>query len=175
MLELSALDILGKQFSRRLRGYAPMEVHEFLSQIATSVEGLTRDRGELKQRVHRLEQELADYRERESALHEALVAAQRTAESTVAAARTESQKIIDDGHALADRLVEEANQRAQNIESLLSELRSRRREARSEMMRIVEVLEGFVRDDQKREQEERATPQLAVLQRRTASSSESSG
>ena len=175
MVELSALDILGKQFSRRLRGYAAMEVHEFLSQIATAVEGLTRDRGELRQRVHRLEQELADYRERESALHEALVAAQRTAESTVAAARTESQKVIDDGHALAERLVEEANQRAQNIETLLSELRTRRREARSELMRIVEVLEGFVRDDQKREQEERATPQLAVLQRRTASSSESSG
>ena len=175
MVELSALDILGKRFSRRLRGYATAEVHEFLSQIATAVEGLTRDRGELKQRVHRLEQELADYRERESALHEALVAAQRTAESTVAAARSEGQKVIDDGHALADRLVEEANQRAQNIESLLSELRSRRREARSEMMRIVEVLEGFVRDDQKREQDERATPQLAVLQRRAASSSESSG
>ena len=175
MAELSALDILGKQFSKRLRGYSAAEVHEFLSQIASAVEGLTRERGELKQRVHRLEQELADFRERESALHEALVAAQRTAESTVKEARTESQKIIDDGHALAERLVEEANQRAQNIESVLSELRTRRREARAELMRMVEVLEGMVRDDQKREQEERATPQLAVLQRRSGSPSESSG
>jgi cell division initiation protein len=175
MGELSALDILGKQFNKKLRGYAPIEVHEFLSQIASAVEGLTRERGELKQRVHRLEQDLADYRERESALQDALVAAQRSAESTVESARAEGQKIIEDGHTLAERLVDEANQRAQNIESVVAELRTRRREARSELKRLVEILEGMIRDDQKREQEERATPQLAVLQRRDGNSSESSG
>jgi hypothetical protein len=42
-------------------------------------------------------------------------------------------------------------------------------------MRIVEVLEGIISDDQKREQEERATPQLAVLKRRSEDSSEGSG
>ncbi len=42
-------------------------------------------------------------------------------------------------------------------------------------MRQVEILEGIVRDDQKREQEERSTPQLAVLQRRNEASSENSG
>jgi cell division initiation protein len=175
MGELSALDILGKQFNKKLRGYAPIEVHEFLSQIASAVEGLTRERGELKQRVHRLEQDLADYRERESALQDALVAAQRTAATTVESARAEGQKIIEDGHTLAERLVDEANQRAQNIESVVAELRTRRREARSELQRLVEILEGLIQDDQKREQEERATPQLAVLQRRNGNSSESSG
>ena len=57
---------------------------------------------------------------------------------------------------------------------MLSDLRGRRREARAELMRLVEILEGIVRDDQKREQEERATPQLAVLQRRPVAT-ESSG
>ncbi len=175
MAELSALDILGKQFNKRLRGYAPGEVHEFLSQLASAVEGLSRERGELKQRVHRLEQDLADFREREFALQDALVAAQKSAESTVEKARAEGQKIIEDGHTLAERLVDEANQRAQNIETLVGELRTRRREARSELMRVVEVLEGIVSDDQKREQEERATPQLAVLKRRSENSSEGSG
>jgi len=66
MSELSALDILGKQFARRFRGYAPFEVHEFLSQIASVVEALNRDRGELRQRLHRCKrtgkrhQELSD-------------------------------------------------------------------------------------------------------------------
>lgn len=175
MGELSALDILGKQFNKKLRGYSPIEVHEFLSQIASAVEGLTRERGELKQRVHRLDQDLAEYRERESALQDALVAAQKSAETTIESARAESQKIIDDGHTLAERLVDEANQRAQNIESVVGELRTRRREARSELMRLVEILEGLVHDDQKKEQDERATPQLAVLQRRNEPSSESSG
>ena len=80
MSELTALDILGKQFSRRVRGYAPFEVHEFLSQIASAMESLNRERGELKQQLHRLQQQLAEFKERESALQEALVAAQRSAE-----------------------------------------------------------------------------------------------
>ncbi len=175
MAELSALDILGKQFGRRFRGYSAFEVHDFLSQIATAMESLMRERGELRQQLHRLEQELADFRDREAALQEALVAAQRSAENTVESARIEGQKIVDEGHGLAERLIHEANQRVQNIESVGAELRNRRREARAELMRLVEVLEGIVRDDQKREQDERSTPQLAVLQRRTDSPSESSG
>jgi len=175
MSELSALDILGKQFSKRLRGYAAFEVHEFLSHIAAAMEALTKERGELKQRVHRLEQELADFRERESALQEALVAAQRSAESTIESARVEAQQIINEAQLLGDRLVREAHGRAQNIESVIAELRRSRRESRADLMRIVEVLEGVVTDDQQREQEERTTPQLAVLHKRADVSSESPG
>jgi cell division initiation protein len=175
MSELSALDILGKQFAKRLRGYAPFEVHEFLSQIAAAMEALTKERGELKQRVHRLEQELAEFRERESALQEALVAAQRSAESTLESARVEGQQIVNEGQILADRLVREAHDRAQNIESVIGELRRNRREARADLMRLVEILEGVVTDDQTREQEERVTPQLAVLHNRSDSTSESPG
>jgi cell division initiation protein len=172
MSELSALDILGKQFGKRMRGYAPFEVHEFLSQIASAMEALNRERGELKQQVHRLDQELAEFRERETALREALVSAQRSAESTIEAARVEGQQIVNEGQTLAERLVREAHERAQNIEVVISELRSRRREARADLMRLVELLEGVVRDDQKREQDERTTPQLAVLHGRTDTSSE---
>ncbi len=172
MSELSALDILGKQFGRRLRGYSPFEVHEFLSQIASAMEGLTKERGELRQRVHRLEQELADFRERESALHEALVAAQRSAESTMERAGEEAQRIVEEGQVLAERVVREAHERARKIETVIGDLRDRRREARADVMRLVELLEGLVRDDQKREHDERTTPQLAILKRRDAESSE---
>jgi len=175
MSELTALDILGKQFSRRMRGYAPFEVHEFLSQIASAMESLSRERGELKQRLHRLEQELAEFRERETALQEALVAAQRSAENTVESARAQGQRIVEEGQGLAERLIREAHGRAQNIELHIAELRNRRREARAELMRLVQLLEGMVRDDKTREDSEPATPQLAILKTHTEASSESSG
>jgi cell division initiation protein len=175
MSELSALDILGKQFTRRVRGYAPSEVHEFLSQIASAMETLSRERGELKQQLHRMQQELAEFRERETALQEALVAAQRSAESTMEAARAEGQRIVEEGQGLAERLIREAHGRAQNIEVHIAELRNRRREARAELMRIVQLLEGVVRDDKTREQKEPATPQLAILKTHAGTSSENSG
>jgi DivIVA domain-containing protein len=166
MSELTALDILGTTFAKRLNGYAPDQVHEFLTEIANTVEGIVRERGELRQRVHHLEQELAAFRDRERALQDALVAAQRSAESTVSSARTEGQRIVDEGQQLADRLVEDAHARVQKIELVISELRARRREVRADLVRMAEMLQGIVRDDQQKEGEERSTPQLAVLQRR---------
>jgi cell division initiation protein len=175
MSELSPLDILGKKFAVKFRGYPANEVHEYLTEIASGMETLMRERGELRQQVHRLETELATFKERESALHEALVAAQRMAESTVEAARDEGQRIIEDGHGLADRLVQEANERSRMIDNVIQQLRERRRDARSELIRLVELLQGLIDDDRSREQEERTTPRLAILTRKTENTGEKPG
>lgn len=172
MNELTPLDILGKTFPKRLHGYDAQTIHEFLSQVASTVEELMRNRGELRQQVRRLEVELASYKERESALQDALVAAQRSAEGTVKASRTEGQRIIEEAQALGERFIAEANQRAQNIETVIADLRGRRREVRAELMRLVELLQGMVRDDQQLEREEPPTPRLALLKRRKEASSE---
>ena len=119
MSEFAPMDILGKKFAKRLTGYAPIEVHDYLSDLARAVEELLRERGELRQRLHNLEQELRAFRERESALKEALVAAQRSAETTIEVARAEGQRIVAEGHGLAERLVAEADERVQNMERVL--------------------------------------------------------
>jgi len=175
MSELSPLDILGKKFTVKWRGYPANEVHEYLTEIAGTMEGLMRERGELRQQIHRLESELTSFREREKALHEALVAAQRSAESTIESARDEGQRIIEDGHGLADRLVEEANERARKIDDVIQQLRERRRDTRSELIRLVEILQGLIEDDRAREAEERITPQLALLSPKTESTGEGQG
>ena len=94
MSEFAPMDILGKKFTKKLHGYAELEVHEYLTELARVMEGLLRERGELRQRVHHMEQELSGFRERESALKEALVAAQRSAETTIEVARVEGQRIV---------------------------------------------------------------------------------
>jgi len=175
MSDFAPMDILGKRFSKKMNGYAPMEVHEYLTDLARVVEEMLRERGELRQRVHHVEQELKAFRERETALKEALVAAQRSAETTIEVARAEGQRIVSEGHGLAERLVSEANDRVQNIERVISDLRIRRREIRAELNRMVELIEGLVQDDQSREREERATPQLASFQRRAQDASENKG
>jgi len=173
MSEFAPMDILGKRFTKRLRGYSELEVHDYLTDLARVIESLLRERGELKQHVHHMEHELTAFRERESALKEALVAAQRSAETTIEVARVEGQRIVDEGHGLSDRLIDEANKRVQNIEMVISDMRNRRREIRAELMRMVELLQGLVEDDQQREQGERSTPQLASFQRPSRQSTDS--
>ena len=48
MSELSPLDILGKKFKVTFRGYPINEVHEYMAEIAGAMEGLMRERGELR-------------------------------------------------------------------------------------------------------------------------------
>lgn len=165
MAELTPLDILGAEFNRGIRGYDTDAVRNFLQQVAGSMEELLRERGELRQNLHRMEQELSSFRGREEALQNALVAAEKTAERTVENAQSEGQRIVEEGHSLADRLVEEAHHRAQNIDYAIADLRSRRREVRAELMRLVELLQGMIRDDQQLEQNVRTSPQIALLHR----------
>ena len=172
MSDFTPMDILGKRFSMQFRGYSEMEVHDYLTELAKVIEGLLRERGELRQHVHHMEQELGAFRERETALKEALVAAQRSAETTIEVARAEGQRIVNEGHGLSDRLVEEANNRVQNIETVIRDLRNRRREVRAELNRMVELLQGLIDDDRQREGGEQATPQLATFQRPPQESSD---
>ena len=165
MSEFAPMDILGKKFNKRFHGYSEMEVHDYLTELARVIEGLLRERGELRQHVHHMDQELNAFRERETALKEALVAAQRSAETTIEVARVEGQRIVDEGQRLSDRLVDEANDRVQNIETVIGDLRNRRREVRAELNRMVELLQGLIDDDQQRERGERSAPQIASFQR----------
>lgn len=166
MSELTPLDIIGAEFPRAMRGYDPAAVRAFLQQLAGAMEELLRERGEFRQNLHKMSKQLQEFRSREKALQDALVAAQRTAESTLDNAQSEAQHLIQEGHNLADRLVDEAYDRARNIEAAISELRSRRREVRAELMRMTELLQGLIRDDQQLEKDERATPQITVMHRR---------
>ena len=165
MSEFAPMDILGKKFTKRFHGYSAMEVHDYLTELARVIEGLLRERGELRQNVHHMDQELNAFRQRESALKEALVAAQRSAETTIEVARVEGQRIVDEGQRLSDRLIDEANDRVQNIETVMGDLRNRRREIRAELNRMVELLRGLIDDDQQRERGDRSAPQLASFQR----------
>jgi cell division initiation protein len=183
MSELSPLDILGTTFSRRLHGYDPQEVHDFLSQIANQMEGLVRELRESRHAVHKLERESAYLQQQQRSVQQALLSAQESAEKTVQraegeaeqivarahdhleSARVEGQRIIDEAQGIADTIVEEATSRVRSLETLIRELRHQRREARSELLRLVETIDGVVRDDQRQEQEAPEPASLTVLRR----------
>ncbi len=166
MDRLTPLEIQRATFDRRWRGLNPEAVRSFLGEIAEQLEEEARMRGELRAQVARLTQEVEEYRERAAAVNEALVAAQRTADATVARAEAEAQRVIADAEALADRVVDDAARRAENSELVIGQLRSRRRAARADLKRLAEVVGGEVRDDEAAEQRESVEPTVSFLRRR---------
>lgn len=166
MNRLTPLEIQRASFPRRLLGLDPKAVHELLSALAEMVEEDSRVRGELKAHVARLTREVDEYRLRADALNDALLTAQKSAEATVAKAEADGQRIVTEAQALADRILEEATRRAENVEVLISQLRARRRAARGELRRLMEVLDGVARDDEASEQRDADGPTVAVLRPR---------
>jgi cell division initiation protein len=166
MNRLTPLEIQRATFPRRFRGLDPEAVRQFLSELAEAEEEDARARGELKVQVARLTEELEEYRGRSEALNEALVAAQKTAEATVAKAELEAHRIVAEAQALADRVIEEATRRAENIELVISQMRMRRRSARSDVRRLAELLEGLAKDDETDEERDVQTSTVALLRPR---------
>lgn len=166
MTRLTPLEIQRATFQRRLQGLDPEAVRTFLSQVAEQVEEDARQRGELRAQIAKLTREVDEYRKRTDALNEALVAAQQSAEQTLAKAEAEAQRVVADAQALADRVVEEATRRAETLETLATQLRSRRRLARADLKRLAEVLAGIVADDEAAEERETEVSTLSVLRPR---------
>ncbi|NWG01219.1 MAG: DivIVA domain-containing protein [Thermoanaerobaculaceae bacterium] len=166
MTRLTPLEIQRASFPRRLQGLDPEAVRTFLSQVAEQVEEDARQRGELRAQIAKLTREVDEYRQRVDAVNEALVAAQHSAEQTLAKAEAEAQRIIAEAQTLADRLVEEATRRTETLEQVVAQLRTHRRTARADLKRLAEILAGVIADDEAAEQREGDVSKLSVLRPR---------
>jgi len=166
MARLTPLEIQRCSFSRSLHGYKPEEVNAFLERIAEQVEEDARERGELKVQIARLKAELEDYREKADAVRAAMVAAERTAEATIARAEAEANRIIADAQAIAERVLDEATRRAETIELVIGQLRQQRRAARADLRRLADLLTGTARDDEAAEERESERASVALLRPR---------
>jgi len=107
---LTPLDIRKQEFRKSLRGYDTLGVDDFRMRVADALERSIRDRQVLEERVTALSEQLRVFRERETAMNEALVAAQQLRQETRAAAEREGEAIV-----------REAELRAKEVETRMGE------------------------------------------------------
>jgi cell division initiation protein len=86
------------KLGRALFGYKRDETEQLLEGVADSFEDVWRDRGELTDKVHELENRLAEFTQRDQLLSAALVAAERAAAEARETARREAELIINEAH-----------------------------------------------------------------------------
>ena len=125
-MRITPLDIQQQRFGARLRGLDKAEVDAFLHLIAAELETLNRENGELKedQRHHR--RLVEEYREREEALKETMITAQRVTEEITKAAKKEADIIIGRAELEAERIVEHAQGRLTEVLGEIAELKRQR-------------------------------------------------
>lgn len=141
-MRLTPLDIQQRQFSPRFRGIDPHEVRQFLELCADEMEELVRETIALKEEIRARDAIIADTRDRERALQEALISAQRLAEEMKSQARKEAEIIVSEAELQGERIVQDAHDRRSD---LLNELADLRRQTASLQVELRATLESHLR------------------------------
>ena len=128
MIDLTPLEVRQKKgdFRRAFRGYDAELVNDFLDLVADRREELVQQNLALTDRVATLEEELEDYKGKEAALSDALMAAQRLREDARKHAEKESDLMIREARAEAEEARQRAAKSLAREEETLRQVRARR-------------------------------------------------
>ncbi len=135
---LTPLDIRRYDFGSALRGYDRVRVDHFREQAANEVERLVRQCQTLEGKAQGFHEQLRAFRERDKAINEALVSAQQLRAEVREQAERESQLIIREANAEAERIVAAARNDTQRIEYELEALVRQRRTFLAQLRHMVE-------------------------------------
>ena len=102
---LKPMDIHNKEFKKAVRGYDTEEVDEFLDEIIVDFEKMQRELDLLRNQLSTYSENMSSYKERESALNNALITAQQFADSVKGEAELTAQKIVNDAQEQAKAIV----------------------------------------------------------------------
>jgi len=170
MSRLTPLEIQKHEFTRKWKGFDPVEVESFLSIIAEEMEELARANAEFETRVRRLEDENEEHRERERILKETLLAAQRASEDIRSAAQRQAEMVVREAHDASERMTHNALQRSAEIEKAIHELKIQRANFRLQLQKMLELFQHVLDFD--KEEDEKDKP-MSYLTRQTGKAEKS--
>lgn len=137
-MNITPLDITQKQFRKVFRGLDPEEVEAFLALVAVEFEALVKETLALREDNQRKAEDIAEFRSRERALQETLVAAQKASEEIREAARKEAEITISDAELQAEKIVQAAHSRFLRIVDDINELKRQRLQFETNVRTLVE-------------------------------------
>lgn len=125
-MRLSPLDIQQMVFKSRWRGYDRSEVDRFLEAVAQAMSELTQDNASLRDRLSKVDAELAELRKSELALNRTLLSTQSMADELKQAAQRDANLIKREAELKAAETLREAQGELAAIQRELAELRKQR-------------------------------------------------
>jgi cell division initiation protein len=136
-MRMTPIDVQQQQFGKTLRGYDRREVQRFLDLVAAQLGELNKENIELKSDVRRLEHELAEHRDREETLREAMLTAQRAIDEIREQAKKEAQLVVTEAEVRAEKILHSAHARVTKLIDEINELKRQR-------VRAIEELRGVL-------------------------------
>ena len=132
---LTVNDIRDVKFRKtNIGGYKAEDVDNFLDEVQDSYEKLQRENLNLTQKIKILADRVSQYRKDEDSVRDALVGAQKLANSKLAKAKAEAANIIEKAQKEADSILKNANSDIKNQKETLVNLKKAVRDFRSDIL-----------------------------------------
>jgi len=157
-MKVTPLDLRQAQFRSKLRGFDPDEVTPFLADAATELEQALKEIDRLRQDAIRNESVLDEFRERENALRNTLLTAQRLADQIKENAEVEAKTILREAESRADLILQKAQGRLTELDRDINEMRLRRRDVEGSLEQSIASLTyalEFMRTQDQAERDEK--------------------
>jgi len=181
-MTLSPLDIQNKSFEKKMRGYAPDDVDDFLDQVVRDYEDLNQKNYDLEKILKHANEKLEYFNELKDALNQSIIVAQDTAdkvkhnasneadvilksakqgaEKQTAAAQESARQIVDGAKMKAREILNRAVHDAKVLSEDTDELKS---SARFFHQRLTLMLESELKTVKSKEWDDLLTPLSATL------------
>ena len=163
---LTAMDIEGQEFPRKVRGYAVEDVKMFLRSVAEEVQRLNLAVGDLQTENAHLKDRNHEIQGREQTLQATLVSAQQMSDQMKDAAKAEADVTLREARMRAERLLEQAQDQLARVEE---EIRRARLERDAFETRLRSAVEEHLALLELRKSERSETDNLRFLHRKTGS------
>ena len=138
-MKLTPLDIQQQQFAMRFRGFDVREVDLFLEQMANTFEQLQRENEALKEEILRLRRESHGYKKREETFKRAMIHSQKVLENMKENAAKQAELIVAEAEMKADKIIQHAQNRLNQLQEDITELRRQRVQIEVEISAIIEA------------------------------------
>jgi cell division initiation protein len=138
-MNITPLDIQQQQFKgKMLGGLDPNDVDAFLQMVASEMESLIRENSDLKEQVRKFTLQLEELSQREVALRDTMLAAQKVTEDMKANAQKEAHLLVSEAELKGERIVAEAENRLIQLNNQIYEARRQKLQFETNLKSLVE-------------------------------------
>ncbi len=137
-MRIAPIDIAHKTFHRKMMGFDPEEVMDFLRLIAEDMEALIKERNSLREALRDKELSISEYRERDELLKSTITTATRMSEKMQADAEREAKLIINDANQKAEMIVRESRDSLKRIYTEINDLKKMRLQFENNLKALVQ-------------------------------------
>lgn len=136
-MKIAPIDIAHKTFTRKMMGFDPQEVMDFMRLVAEELESLIKERNALRENLREKELAVVEYRERDELLKSTITTATRMSEKMQADADREAKLIINDANQRAEAIVREARDSLKRIYTEISDLKKVRMQFENNLKALI--------------------------------------